>query len=111
MLQDKDSRTFAERKLDSQLLIAIKQARGESTVGYGTTSLVKLDAQGNTVVDISADVTPALLAALERLGGKVLSKLEEYHTVRARFPLAKLEMLAALNDVRFIMPAAEALTN
>lgn len=111
MSQDKSSLTPAQKKLDSQLLIAIRQRRGEPTDRTGTTTLVKIDSEGNTIVDISCTVTPALLAGIERLGGKVIFKYEEYHTVRARVSLAKLETLAALDDVRFVMPAAEAMTN
>ncbi|HVF55669.1 MAG TPA: hypothetical protein VM934_05940 [Pyrinomonadaceae bacterium] len=107
----KAGRTPAQNKIDSQLLYALKQKRGE-THGVPTGRIIlNLDAEGRVIVDISAIVTPAVLAEIERLGGVVISKFETYHTIRAALALEKLEALASLEDVKFIMPAAEAMTN
>ena len=105
---DKAARTPAQRKIDSQLLQALSRRRGESG---GLPSELRLDAKGRALVDISADVTPRLISKIRRLGGAVVSQHEAHKTVRARVRLEKLEALAALKEVRFIMPAAEATTN
>ena len=70
-----------------------------------------MDGRGRVFVDIRARVSRALLARVRRLGGEVVSSSESYHTIMARFPLERLEALAARADVHFIGPAAEATTN
>lgn len=107
---EKASRTPAQRKLDTQLLYALKQKRGE-TRGVPTLPIeLECDAKGRVIVDITANVTQRVLSKIRRLGGSVISKFENYHAIRASLPLEKLEALAALEDVRYIMPAAEAMT-
>lgn len=107
--QDKQTLTVAQRKIDSQLLQAIRQRhapRAERLV-----VAVEIDGEGRALVDISARVTPELLEWINVLGGTVISHFERYHTIRARLPLNRLETLAGHADVRFIMPAARAMTN
>lgn len=108
---DKRSRTKAQRKIDSQLLYALKQKRGETRGVPREPIKLDLDAQGRVLVDISAKVSTRLTSRIHKLGGTVISQFEAYHTVRARLALEKLEALASMDDVRFIMPAAQATTN
>ena len=112
MLDEKESRTPAQRKLDSQLIYALRQKRGEKRgVPTGRIDL-GADAGGRVVVDIiAAPVSARLLSKIKKLGGEVVSTSEQYHTVRAGLPLEKLERLAALPEVRFISPPARAATN
>jgi hypothetical protein len=56
-------------------------------------------------------VTKALLAKIEKLGGKIVSSSVRYSDIQAHLPLGKLEELAMLKDVSAIMPAEQALTN
>ena len=103
---DKASRTAAQKKIDSQLLNALKQKRGE-TRGVPTDPIeLDLDQKGRALVDITADVSPQIASRIRKLGGAVISSDERYHTMRARLALEKLEALADLKDVRFIAPAA-----
>lgn len=103
---EKDSRTAAQKKIDSQLLYALKQKRGE-TAGVPTEPIeIELDSKGRALLDISANVTPRVQSQIRKLGGAILSQDERFHTIRARLALEKLEALAALKDVRFIGPAA-----
>ena len=103
---DKASRTAAQKKIDSQLLYALKQKRGE-TMGVPTDPIeIELDQKGRALVDITANVSPRVESRIRKLGGAVLSSDERYHTLRARLALEKLEALAALKDVSFIAPAA-----
>jgi hypothetical protein len=67
---EKESRTPAERKIDSQLIYATKMHRGES-IAPGVEKLevdVGADAEGRVVVDISADVDDQLLATFKSMG-------------------------------------------
>lgn len=109
--EEKRARTPAQKKIDSQLLYALKKKRGE-TRGVPTGRInIEVDVEGRTLVDIACIVSAGLIARIERFGGEVVSKSKKYHTVRARVPLEMLEALASLKDVRYIMPPAEAMTN
>jgi hypothetical protein len=108
---EKSSRTAAQKKIDSQLLYALKQKRGE-TKGVPTARIdLDLDEKGRALVDITADVTAEIKAQIQKLGGAVVSDDARYHTIRARLALEKLETLAKRNDLRFIAPAAQAMNN
>lgn len=108
---EKESRTPAQRKIDSQLLYALYERRGESRRRGTPKSDVEVDERGRVLVDVRARVTRALLARVRRMGGDIVSSDAGYHTILTRFPLERLETLAARSDVRFIMPAAKATTN
>ena len=100
----------SEQKLDSQLLFAIRQMRGEPNAPSEEIKLKK-DKQDRILVDVRAPVTKRLLARIKSLGGKVVSSSNRDDSVIAYISLAKLQTLAQSKDVRFIMPAAEAITN
>ena len=103
---DKASRTAVQKKIDSQLLYALKQKHGE-TRGVPTEPIrLDLDQKERALVDITANVSPHVESQIRKLGGAIISSDERYHTLRARLALEKLETLAALKDVSFIAPAA-----
>ena len=109
---EKESRTEAQKKINSQLLNELYRRRGEAEakgVPPGAT-LVKIDKEGRAHIDIRCIVSDALLARVKALGGLVESSSAEHHSILARFPILKLEELAKRSDVRFIEPAAEATT-
>jgi hypothetical protein len=111
-VSEKESRTPAQQKINSQLLYEIYRLRGEAVrkgVPPGPTG-VKIDARGRALVDVRAVVTPALQKKIRGLGGLVLSTSVRDQSTIARVPLLKLERLAAESAVRFIEPAAEAIT-
>ncbi|MEP6673729.1 MAG: S8 family serine peptidase [Ferruginibacter sp.] len=112
LLQEKNSRTPAQQKMDSKLIQAIKEKAGQK-MAEGTYLLpvdVKADAQGNLKVDISAEVTQELLNKIIALGGKIIYPSEVYHTIRATINLSMAETIAGYPEVHFIGPAAEATT-
>ena len=109
---EKQSRTAAQQKIDSQLLYEIYRARGEAAqknVPPGKTT-VKVDRKGRALVDVRADVTPALRKAIGTIEGTIVSTSGKYHSIVAWIPLLKLEHLAEDPSVRAIVPAAEATT-
>ena len=109
--REKRARTAAQRKLDTQLLYAIKQRRGE-TRGVPTLPVdIKLDAEGRALVDITAKVSAKLIPKLERAGAEVVSQSAKYHTVRARVALEKLEAVAEIEEVRHISPVVRPMTH
>lgn len=111
--QEKGKRTPAQKKIDSQLLYALYRKRGEAKAkGVPSGELrVKFDEKGRAIISIRASVTKTVLNKIKSLGGEVISFSETYNDILARLPLEKLEKLAALQDVRAIMPADEATTN
>ena len=55
LIEEKESRTPAQQKMDSQLVYSVKQNRGQA-IANGVQTLrtrVVIDANGKTVVDIS----------------------------------------------------------
>jgi len=104
------SATPEQNKIDSQLLFAIGQMRGDKSAPAEEIKL-RRDSKGRVLVDVRATVTKKLLARIKNLNGKVISSSSRDDSVIAFISLAKLEVLAQAKDVRFIMPAAEAINN
>jgi uncharacterized repeat protein (TIGR01451 family) len=105
LLQEKESRTPAQQKIDSHLLQTLKMSRNE-VVAEGIDKIetgIAPDDKGLVLVDIKATVTRSLLARLRRLGGEIINSFD--NDIRARLPLAELEALASLPQVTFIRPA------
>src|SRR5437660_893987 len=103
----KTSRTPIEQKIDSQLLQAIRESRGQqmATGVHLDRANVKADDAGRVEVDISTTVNDDLLSKIEGLGGEIIYPSWEYKTVRARVSLSAVEAIAGLTEVRFIQPA------
>jgi hypothetical protein len=109
---EKRERTAAQQKINSQLLYEIYRRRSEAErkgVPPGSTG-VKIDARGRALIDVRTDATPALQHKIRAYGGTILSTSSESHSIIAGVPLLRLERLAADPSVRFLEPAAEAVT-
>ena len=110
--QEKDTRTAAQRKIDSQLLYEIYRSRGqaeEKHVPPGPTG-VKLDKKGRALVDVRVEVTSQMQALIRSVGGTIVDTSGEYRSIIAWVPLSKLERLAGDPAVHSIHPAPEATT-
>jgi hypothetical protein len=113
MPSEKESRTPAQRKIDSQLLYELYRLRGEAKrkgVPPDPTG-VRIDGKKRALVDVRAEVTPKLEKKVRSLGGTIQSTSREYRSIIAWIPLKKLERLAEDPAVHAIGPAAEATTN
>jgi len=113
LVGEKQSRTQAQRKVDSNLLYEAKQRRG-LTIAAGVPTLktfIPVGPRGEAVVDITATITDSLLATLARLGGRVVDVQARYRSVRAVMPLQAVEVLAEHPDVIFVQPKQEAMSN
>ena len=116
LLAEKQARTPTERKLDTSLLFALRQSKGEAAVpGFRALPRVaaraSVDGQGMVIVDIKADVGDALLQTIDGIGGLVVSSYPDYDAVRARVPIRRIEELAALPEVRFVGPRQQYLVH
>ena len=115
LLAAKAQRTAAQRKLSSDLLDILKATLPRLENGAG---LPKADGvfavseamDGVVLVDIRADVTPAVLERIRELGGAIVNSVPGLSAIRAQLPLSVLEPLAELDAVRSIRTADEATT-
>ena len=112
LLSAKVRRTPAQRKVSSQLLDTRRKPRRKPTAaGIGRLQETDREAKDERVmVDIRADVTPAVLTRIRELGGTVINSVPKYQAMRAQIPLRAVVRLAALDEVRTIRPADEART-
>lgn len=113
LAREKAELTPVQKKISSPLLQSVKASRGEPLAGSlrPVVTQVTAAADGSVLVDIKATVTPALLAEIEKLGGRVVNAYAEYNAIRAQVPLETLESLAAEEGVRSIRPAIKPFLN
>ncbi len=111
--QEKTARSPAQRKMDSQLVYEAKRHRNEAIASAASALQpdVTVPGDGRVLVDIVATVSPALLAEIGQGGGTVLSSFATENAIRAWVPIQRIESLAGRVDVRFIRPAAQAMTH
>ena len=113
LMDDKQSRTPAQQKIDSNLIYEARQRRG-LPAAPGVPALqtgIAVGPSGEVVVDITARTVAPLLDAVASLGGKVLDSHAGYRSLRASLPLDALERLAARPEVLFIQPKQEGMAN
>ena len=111
LLQEKESRTPVQQRIDSHLLQALKMNRNEP-VAEGIERLetgIAVDTDGMSLVDIKASVNRQLLARMRRMGAEIINSFDA--DIRARVPLAQLETLAGFPGVTFIRPADLGMTS
>jgi Subtilase family len=106
MEQEKGMRTAVQRKIDSNLLYTMRMMSGQSAApGIPVVYTgIDLDEKGRMVVDITANVTDALLEKLNASGALVQYSNADFRSIRAIVPPSQLENIAASQDVIFIGP-------
>ena len=111
--QDKQLRTPAQQKIDSNILYTMRMMRGDAAVS-GVPVLdtgVELDQRDRFAVDITANVTDALLKKLQAAGATVIYANADFHAIRAVVPAQQIENIAASDDVSFIARRVKAMTH
>ena len=105
LIREKETRTPAERKIDSQLLYAWRMQQG-LPVAPGVQTLevdVPYAADGHVIVEVSAKaLTPNLLSQLNGLSREV--KETGPANVEVHVALSQVEQIAAEPDVLFVQP-------
>ena len=112
LVREKESRTPAQKKLDANLLYALRQHRHESAAP-GMARLetdVAIDDTDVTEVDITAAVDDEFLGRLRTLGAQIISEHRAFRNVRARLDVGQLEALAEDPAVIFVAPKREGFT-
>src|SRR5262249_41565144 len=115
--REKEARTPAERKVDSQLPSALRAAQGLAAVN-GVPSLqtdIPTDTTGRVVVDITTQAAAALQGDVAARGGAVLSAIaaapaSATSSVRASISLNQVLAIAARPDVLWVQPRQESFT-
>ena len=102
-----------EKKLDSQLTLALKQTRGQPPFDRPTSlePNIPIKDGDRVLVDIEGSVSKQLLDQVRVVGGQLVSSSTTVTTVRAMIPLQQLESLARRPDVKSIAPAQLAVTS
>ena len=111
LLEEKESRTPAERKIDSQLLYARRMELGVP-IAPGVQTLdvdVPRGDDGHVIVDVRANVTGRLMLQLSGLSREI--KRTGDTDLRLHVDLDQIEMIAEQPDVLFIQPQQRAFTS
>jgi GEVED domain-containing protein/subtilase family protein/fibronectin type III domain protein len=111
LLQEKNSRTPTQQKIDSRLLQAVRENRGEKMVkGVDLDPVdVRANFAGILKVDIKGEITDEFLAKIKALGGTIIYAAPQYHTVRASINLKGVETIAGYREVQFVEPAVRSM--
>ena len=113
LLREKAARTPVQQKINSQLIYAAKQHR-QGFINEDAPNLkfsLELEKDGQVKVDIDAVVSDVLLDAIRSAGGTVISSFPTDNAIRAILPQEQIEVLAAREDIWFIKPAVQSMTN
>ena len=104
----KDARTAAQQKIDQGVLTEIYRRRGGASPAMSQVrrANIRIDRHGRALVDVRAEVKPALEKKVRALGGVIVSTSSGYDSIIGWVPLLTLERLAADPTVRAIEPAS-----
>src|SRR5262245_26415619 len=102
LIREKDSRTPAQQKMDSQLIYELKMRTG-APIAPGVAEVetdVPYAPDGHTILDVKAAVTDDLLSRLRALGAEVLASSPG--SLRIHLDIDRVEAVAAMPDVAFV---------
>lgn len=101
------------KKLDTQIVLALKKNRGEPPFDKPTSfePNIPIKHAGRVLVYIEASVSRQLLDQIAVVGGEVIKGSETATSFRAMVPLSQLETLAGRADVKSISPARLIITS
>ncbi len=108
LLQEKQSRTSAQRKLGTQLVYAARAAAGLRLTASidALPEAAAIATAAGVVIDVKAATSSALLPLIAQAGGRMLYTSPRTGNLRARIPLQLAESLAGQPGVQFIRPGA-----
>ncbi len=104
LINEKESRTPAEKKIDSQIIYAYKMKQGKP-IAEGINTLVvpvEEDAKGRIKIDIKGRVTDQLKSTLRSLGAEIIFASEKYGNIIAWLPLENVIKVAELDAINHI---------
>jgi hypothetical protein len=107
----KNSRTAAQQKLNSQLLVEIARAKRTADAQRRPSGVVKIDVQQRALVDVRTSETASIRRMVLAWASSIVGESVAADSIVAWVPLLRLEELAQSPFVRSIEPAATPLTN
>ncbi len=109
LINEKASRTPAQQKLDSRFVYMLRKQRNDEALRSVNLPLneIKKNANGRFDVDITADVTPDLIRAIQATGTEITFQSAKFHSITASLGMDDLERIAGRADVKFIEPHGE----
>jgi len=113
LLAEKDARTPAQQKIDSQFIYATRMRAG-SAIASGVQALdldVKVDLLGRTDIDVRIAVDDGSIALVKSMGGDIQGVSVAGNSILARFPIDSIERLATDPRVRAVARPLGATTN
>lgn len=104
LLEEKRSRTAAQKKLGSALLYAIKRQRNDPVFDRVPELAVSVDRalSDRVQVDVRAAVSDELLGRITAADGQIIETHADSDHLRVDLPLMQIESIAALASVRSI---------
>jgi subtilisin family serine protease len=113
LVREKAGRTSTQKKMNSQLLYAIRQRAGDPlfTKVPALTSSVTISDRDMVLVDIKADVTDTLLAEIESAGAEIVNHHSRFNAIPAKVPYTAIETLAGKESISRIRSADRAMHN
>jgi hypothetical protein len=107
LIREKESRTGAEQKMDSQLIYELKMRRGDA-IAQGVRTLatdLPYNDQRKVTLDLKVNkVSDALLSQLKAYGAAVVNFVPEHDSVRIQVDIGQIEAISALSDVIYVQP-------
>jgi len=110
LIQEKESRSPSEQKIDSQLIYELKMRSGQA-VAAGVARVVTdvpYAQDGHAIVDVTTTAGTDLAPVVATLGGEILASSANRTSLRIHIPIERIEALAAYPDVLFIQPRQDA---
>ena len=110
LIDEKENRNPVQKKINSQLLYAIRMERGERITTEVASLNVDVDkgADAKVPVTIKGVITDALVKQVVAAGGEVIHRSTMFNRLLIRIPLLAIEQLALLDEVDHISPTAKA---
>ncbi len=106
LIAEKEARTPAQQKIDSQLIYAAK-GFNRQPIAPSVPSLetdVEIDERGEVAIEIRAPYSAGLATKLKSLGVTVVRHNDVAQSIEALAPIGTIEEIAAEPSVRFVMP-------
>jgi hypothetical protein len=113
LINEKESRTGTQTKIDSQLIYELRMRNGQSVAeGVQTVETdISYTPRGGVKLDIKAEVSDSLLNQLRANGAQIITSVPAEKSVRVSVDIDHVESIAALPDVIFVQPKQEATTS
>lgn len=112
IIAEKNSRSPQQKKMESRLIRAVKENRGQPFVdGINTLRPVSLDVdkEGNVLIDLKVTTTnDTFQQKLAEYGAKIIYDDPDALSIRLRVPMNSIEGMASLSEVLYIQPAMQA---